>query len=96
MAGRVKGLCSRLPHPHVVVQEDVFNRSRNGTIVVCPLRSNLHRPIETGHALLEYGKDGLKKQSVAVESQVSAVYKSRLADQIFAGMRFQHAAFSRR
>ncbi|MDO8673685.1 MAG: type II toxin-antitoxin system PemK/MazF family toxin, partial [Dehalococcoidia bacterium] len=30
-------------HPHVVIQNNAFNRSRINTVVVCPLTSNLKR-----------------------------------------------------
>jgi mRNA interferase MazF len=30
-------------HPHVVIQNNVFNRSRINTVVVCALTSNLRR-----------------------------------------------------
>ena len=38
-----RGSIPGVPHPHVVVQDDVFNHSRIGTVVVCALSSNLHR-----------------------------------------------------
>jgi mRNA interferase MazF len=92
------------PHPHVVVQDDVFNRSRIGTVVVCALTSNLNRANEPGNVLLERGEGGLARQSVVVVSQVSCLYKARLGerigtlspervDQILSGLRFQQAAF---
>ena len=95
------------PHPHVVIQDDVFNRSRISTVVVCALTSNLHRANEPGNVLLEVGEGNLAKQSVVVVSQVSAVYKARLGErigalsdgrveQILDGMRFQQASFFNR
>jgi mRNA interferase MazF len=95
-------------HPHVVVQDDLFNHSRISTVVVCALSSNLNRATEPGNVLLEPGEGGLTKQSVVVVSQVSSLYKSRLGErigtlsdervtQILAGMRFlQSSFFSRR
>lgn len=94
-------------HPHVVVQEDVFNHSRISTVVVCALSSNLQLAIEPGNVLLEPGEGDLPKRSVVVVSQVSAVYKTRLGErvgvlsevrigQILAGMRFQQASFFNR
>ena len=38
-------------HPHVVVQDDVFNHSRITTVIVCALTSNLHRANEPGNVL---------------------------------------------
>ena len=94
-------------HPHVVIQDDVFNRSRISTVVVSALTSNLHRANEPGNVLLEVGEGNLAKQSVVVVSQVSAVYKARLGErigalsdgrveQILDGMRFQQASFFNR
>jgi mRNA interferase MazF len=94
-------------HPHVVVQDDVFNHSRITTVVVCALTSNLHRANEPGNILLEVGEGNLPKQSVVVVSQISSVEKARLGErigalsdtrveQILAGLRFQQASFFER
>ena len=91
-------------HPHVVVQDDVFNHSRITTTVVCALTSNLHRANEPGNVLLEVGEGNLPKQSVVVVSQISSVDKARLGErigslsdarveQILAGLRFQQVSF---
>lgn len=90
-------------HPHVVIQDDVFNHSRVATVVVCALTTNMRRVNEPGNVLLDEGEAGLAKRSVAVVSQVSSVAKDRLGeyvgtltgsrvDQILAGMRFQQAS----
>lgn len=102
-AGSVQGP----PHPHVVVQDDVFNHSRVSTVVVCALSSNLHRAHEPGNVLLEPGEGNLPKQSVVVVSQVSSIEKDRLGerigqlsservDQVLSGLRFQQASYFRR
>ena len=94
-------------HPHVVVQDDVFNHSRISTVVVCALTSNLHRANEPGNVLLEVGEGNLPRQSVVVVSQISSVEKARLGErigslsdarveQILAGLRFQQASFFNR
>ncbi|MDQ3791079.1 MAG: type II toxin-antitoxin system PemK/MazF family toxin [Actinomycetota bacterium] len=94
-------------HPHVVVQDDVFNHSRITTVVVCALTSNLHRASEPENVLLEVGEGNLPKQSVVVVSQISSVDKARLGErigslsdarveQILAGLRFQQVSFFRR
>jgi mRNA interferase MazF len=91
-------------HPHVVVQDDVFNHSRVTTVVVCALTTNLHRASEPGNVLLELGEGNLPAQSVVVVSQVSSVEKARFGerigslsdarlDQILAGLRFQQVSF---
>lgn len=91
-------------HPHVVVQDDVFNRSRLTTVIVCALTSNLNRASEPGNVLLDVGEGGLARQSVVVVSQVSSVDEGRLGaligalsnervDQILDGLRFQQVSF---
>jgi mRNA interferase MazF len=91
-------------HPHVVVQEDVFNRSRISTVIVCALTTNLGKASEPGNVLLDIGEGGLPKQSVVVVSQIDVVEKACLGerigalsqervDQILAGLRFQQASF---
>src|SRR6187431_837411 len=65
-------------HPHVVVQENVFNRSRINTVIVCALTSNLQRANEPGNVLLDLGEGNLPKQSVVIVSQISSVDKGQL------------------
>ena len=92
------------PHPHVVVQDDLFNHSRVATVVVCALTSNLRRAGWPGNVLLEAGEAGLPKRSVVVVSQVSSVEKASLGEkigllsearveQILDGLRFQQRSF---
>lgn len=94
-------------HPHVVVQDNVFNHSRITTVVVCALTSNLHAASEPGNVLLEMGEGNLPKQSVVVVSQVTSIDKTRLGEwigslsaarveQILAGLRFQQVSFFER
>ena len=91
-------------HPHVVIQDNVFNHSRVHTVIVCALTSNLKRASEPGNVLLDLGEGGLPRRSVAVVSQVSSVDKTQLGDylgalseerveQILAGLRFQQVSF---
>lgn len=92
------------PHPYVVVQDDVFNRSRVHTVIVCALTTNLARASEPGNVLLDPGEGGLARRSVVVVSQLESVERARLGDrigalsderveQVLAGLRFQQAAF---
>lgn len=76
------GSISGSPHPHVVVQDDVFNHSRIATVVVCSLSSNLKRISEPGVVLLDAGEGGLERQSVVIASQVSSIRKDRLGERI--------------
>lgn len=100
------GAIPAIAHPHLVVQDDVFNRSRVHTVIVCALTSNLRRAHEPGNVLLDLGEGGLPKRSVVVVSQISSVDRARLVDyvgrlspqrvaQVLDGLRFQQAAFFR-
>jgi mRNA interferase MazF len=40
-------------HPHVVIQNNLFNRSRINTVVVCALTSHLQRASAPGNILLK-------------------------------------------
>ncbi|WP_397197926.1 type II toxin-antitoxin system PemK/MazF family toxin [Nodosilinea sp. LEGE 07298] len=93
-------------HPHVVVQDDLFNASRISTVVMCGITSNLRRASEPGTVLLEPGEGGLERQSVVIASQISSVDKSHLGEcigmlseqrveQILSSLRFLQRAFIR-
>ncbi len=69
-------------HPHVVIQNNVFNRSRINTVVVCALTSNLKRAAAPGNVLLEPGEADLPKQSVVNVSQIFTVDKTQLGERI--------------
>jgi len=69
-------------HPHVVIQNNVFNSSRINTAVVCALTSNLARAKAPGNVLLDADEAGLPKQSVVVVSQILTVDKSELTEHI--------------
>lgn len=69
-------------HPHVVVQNDLFNGSAIGTVVVCTLTSNLKRAAAPGNVLLEAGEANLPRSSVVNVSQVFTVDKDELVEQI--------------
>lgn len=69
-------------HPHVVIQNNLFNHSRIGTVVVCALTSNVKRALVPGNVLLERGEANLPKQSVVNISQLFTVDKSQLGEKI--------------
>jgi mRNA interferase MazF len=105
-ADDTRGPAPSYAHPHVVVQDDVFNHSRITTVVVCALTSNLNRVTEPGNVLLEPGEGNLPRQSVVVVSQIASVEKARLGEwigtlsdarvaQILAGLRFQQVSYDR-
>jgi len=67
-------------HPHVVVQNNVFNASRINTVIVCALTSNIKRAEAPGNVLLEKGEANLSKQSVVLVSQIFTVDKTQLEE----------------
>ncbi len=69
-------------HPHVVIQNNLFNRSRINTVVVCALTSNLKRAKAPGNVLLNKGEANLPKKSVVNISQIFTVDKRDLSEKI--------------
>ena len=76
-------------HPHVVIQNNVFNESKINTVVVCAITSNIKRVKSPGNILLKKGEGGLKKDSVVNISQVITVDKSDLIEKIGALSQFR-------
>lgn len=69
-------------HPHVVIQNNVFNQSRINTVVVCVLTSNLKRATAPGNVLLDEGEGGVPKQSVVNVSQLFTIDKRDLEEKL--------------
>ena len=69
-------------HPCVVVQSDVFNRSRIATTVVCLITSNLIRARAPGNVALKKRDGNLPKDCVVNVSQVLTVEKTDLVERI--------------
>lgn len=69
-------------HPHIVIQNNVFNISKIKTVVVCVLTSNLKRAKAPGNVLLEKGEANLRKRSVVNISQIYTVNKNDLVEKI--------------
>ena len=69
-------------HPHVVVQNNLFNRSNIKTVVVCALTSNLKRANAPGNVLLGREETNLPKDSVVNVSQIFTVDKSQLDEYV--------------
>lgn len=97
---------SAIPHPYVIVQDNLFNHSRIHTVVVCQLTTNLNRINLPGNVLLEAGEANLPKQSLVEVAKIVSVDKTRLGDyigtlspqrveQVLAGLRFIQTAFLR-
>lgn len=98
-AAEADGVGQGIPHPYVVIQDDVLNRSRIPSVVICALTSNRQRVSLPGNVLLEVGEANLPRQSVVEVSKVSVVDKKQLGEyigslteprvkQILAGMQF--------
>ncbi len=68
--------------PVVIVQGDTFNRSQLATVVVIPLTSNTRLAAMPGNVLLSSGVTGLPKDSVANVTQIIAIDRSLLTEQI--------------
>jgi len=69
-------------HPHVVIQNNVFNASKINTVVVCALTSNLKWTKSPGNVLLKKGEANLPKDSVVNVSQIETIDRSFLAGKI--------------
>ena len=69
-------------HPHIIIQNNVFNESRINTIVVCSLTSNLKRGLSPGNVTLNKGEANLSKKSVVNITQIYTVNKDDLAEKI--------------
>ena len=80
--GEPRGSAPAYSHPVVVIQNDVFNRSPIGTVLVCALTTNLRRAKAPGNVLLNETEANLPKRSVVVVSQLLTISKSELIDKI--------------
>jgi mRNA interferase MazF len=80
--GPVTGSTPAERHPCVVVQSDVFNRSRIATTVVCLITSNVSLSRAPGNVALNKGAVNLPKASVVNVSQVLTVNKAELVERI--------------
>lgn len=96
-----------VPHPHVVIQDDLLNESRIPTTVVCGISSQQKRGGEPGNVALEPGEGGLPEASVVIVSQVSTVDKAALGErvgslsearvaQVLSGLRFLQRSYFER
>jgi len=67
---------------NIVIQNNLFNRSRINTVVVCTLTSNLKRASASGNVTLKKGESNLPKKSVVNISQLFTLNKSDLSEKI--------------
>lgn len=68
--------------PAVVIQNNVFNKSRIATVVVCPLTTNLKRQRDPGNVTLVPGEGNLEELSVVNVSGIITVDKADLSYKI--------------
>ena len=80
--GEPAGSRPGLRRPFVVVQNDLFNRSRLATVVVCALTSNMSRAGAPGNVLVPRGEGKLAQDSVVNVTQLFTIDKSELAERI--------------
>jgi mRNA interferase MazF len=68
--------------PFVVVQNNLFNRGKINTVLVCALTTNLSRAEAPGNVRLYKTEANLPKSSVVVVSQMLTIDKSELREKI--------------
>lgn len=69
-------------HPHIVIQNNLFNASKINTVVMCSLTSNLKRGLSPGNVVLKKGEANLSKKSVVNITQIYTVDKIDLSEKI--------------
>ena len=69
-------------HPHIVVQNNLFNSSKINTVVMCSLTSNLNRGLSPGNVVLKKGEANLPQKSVVNITQIYTVDKNDLCEKI--------------
>jgi mRNA interferase MazF len=69
-------------HPHIIIQNNLFNTSRINTVVVCSLTTNLNRANAPGNVLLNKGEANLPRKSIVNISQIFTVNKTDLVEKI--------------
>ena len=80
--GKPRGSEPGYRHPFVVIQNNIFNRSRIPTVVVCALTSTLQRASSPGNVMLRKGEANLEKRSVINVSQIYTVNRTDLRERI--------------
>ena len=80
--GQSSGSAPADRHPCVVIQSDVFNRTRIATTVVCLITSNMGRAAAPGNVALRKGDAHLPKPSAVNVSQIVTVDKRELGDRV--------------
>jgi mRNA interferase MazF len=80
--GEPSGSAPGYKHPHIVIQNNLFNSSNINTVVMCALTSNLKRGLSPGNVALKKGEANLPKKSIINITQIYTVDKSDLFEKI--------------
>ena len=80
--GEPSGSAPGYRHPHIVIQNNLFNSSNINTVVMCALTSNLKRGLSPGNVVLKKGEANLPKKSVVNITQIYTVDKDDLFEKI--------------
>ena len=80
--GEPSGSAPGYRHPHIVIQNNLFNSSNINTVVMCALTSNLKRGLSPGNVVLKKGEANIPKKSVINITQIYTVDKSDLFEKI--------------
>jgi mRNA interferase MazF len=81
-AKRPVGSAPGFTRPFIVVQNNLFNRGKINTVLVCALTTNLSRTDAPGNVRLYKTEANLPKPSVVVVSQMLTLDKSELREKI--------------
>ena len=81
-ANQPVGSAPGFTRPFVVVQNNLFNRGKINTALVCALTTNLSRANAPGNVRLYKTEANLPKQSVVVVSQMLTIDNSELRGKI--------------
>ncbi len=66
----------------LVIQSDVFNSSRIGTVIVAAITSNLDLARAPGNVRLETSQSGMSKDSVVNVSQLATIDRRILTEHV--------------
>jgi mRNA interferase MazF len=80
--GEPRGSGPAWRRPAVVVQDDSYNRSRLGTVIVAGLTTNLRLALSPGNVFVPAPTGGLKEDSVVDVTQLGAVDRRALDQRI--------------
>ncbi|MBW4459182.1 MAG: type II toxin-antitoxin system PemK/MazF family toxin [Nodosilinea sp. WJT8-NPBG4] len=75
-------LDSAIPHPYVILQDDLFNHSHLPTVVACALTINHKRISLPGNVALEAGLASLPKRSFVEAGKLTSLQKTQLGPYI--------------